>query len=101
MAWNADVNFGLTEYVGGEVGSLHHCPLVAIDPEGLIPEQLELIRQALGVHFGINPDDHPRWTICTTDQPFGGDRFFGGMGVVQDYDHKRCRPPAKMGHIRI
>ena len=92
LAWNADVNFGLTEYVGGEVGSLHHCPLVAINPEGFISEQLELIRQALGVHSGINPDDHPRWTICTTDQPFGGDRFSGGLGVVPDYEHVRDVP---------
>ena len=92
LAWNASVNFGLTEYVGGEVGSLQHCPLVAIDPEGLISEQLELIRQALGVHSGINPDDHPRWTICATDQPLGGDRFSGGKGVVPDYDHMRDVP---------
>ena len=46
LAWNASFNFGLTEYVGGEVGSIHHCPLIATDPEGLISTQLELIRQA-------------------------------------------------------
>ena len=92
LAWNAHVNFGLIEYVGGEVGTLHHCPLIAIDPEGLISEQLELIRQSLGAHSGVHPDDHPRWTICTTDQPFGGDRFSGGLGIVPDYDHMRAVP---------
>ena len=92
LAWNAHVNFGLIENVGGDLGVLHHCPLVAIDPEGLIPEQLELIRQALGEHSGVNPDDHPRWTICTTDQPLGGDRFSGGLGVVPNYDHVRDVP---------
>ena len=92
LAWNAGFNFGLTEYVGGEVGSLHHCPLIAIDPEGLISVQLELIRQALGAHAGIDPDDHPRWTICATDQPFGGDHYSGGGGVVPNYDHMRDVP---------
>ena len=92
LAWNAGIDFGLTEYVGGEVGSLHHCPLIAIDPEGLISAQLELIRQALGAHAGIDPDDHPRWTICATDQPFGGDHYSGGGGVVPNYDHMRDVP---------
>jgi len=92
LAWNAGFNFGLTEYVGGEVGSLHHCPLIAIDPAGLISVQLELIRQALGAHAGIDPNDHPRWTICSTDQPFGGDHYSGGGGVVPNYEHMRDVP---------
>ena len=70
----------------------YHCPLISLHPVGFIEVQLEMIRQALGAHSGINPSDHPRWTICTTDQPFGGDRFSGGLGVVPDYEHMRDVP---------
>lgn len=85
-------SFALLEDGGGDVGMLHYCPLIGLDPAGLVLEQLEQIHQALGAHYQIDSDDHPRWATCATDQPIGGHRFSGGMGVVPDYAHMRDAP---------
>ena len=71
--------------IGGELGSLHHCPLIGLDPSGSALTELGKIQEELGRHYGISPESHERWKTCITNQPIAGDRWSGSMNVVLDY----------------
>ena len=78
-------SISLVEMIGGELGSLHHCPLIGLDPSGSALTELEKIQEELGRHYGISPESYERWKTCITDQPIAGDRWSGSMSVVLDY----------------
>ena len=93
VGWTHDPTFAssygfsisLVEMIGGELGSLHHCPLIGLDPSGSALTELENIQEELGKHYGISPESYERWKTCITDQPIAGDRWSGSMSVVLDY----------------
>jgi len=85
FASSSGFSIGLLEMTTGEIGALHHCPLIGLNPSGSALSELEQIQQALGDHYGISPDSHARWRTCISDQPIGGDRWSGSMSVVLDY----------------
>jgi len=85
FASSSGFSIGLLEMTTGEIGALHHCPLIGFDPSGSALAELEQIQQALGDHYGISPDSHARWRTCISDQPIGGDRWSGSISVVLDY----------------
>ena len=78
-------SISLVEMIGGELGSLHHCPLIGLDPSGSALTELGKIQEELGRHYGISPESHERWKTCITNQPIAGDRWSGSMNVVLDY----------------